>query len=414
MEAPRFRCLSSSLKDRAFDDENLPTTSSKEQIQVENSVRKCFQKFKSSLDIFPDVPILERKAHVEFLLKGLKGLSSGYQCLDSSRPWLCYWILNSLELLEVSVSEDRALEIANFLATCQDSQGGFAGGPMQYPHLAPTYAAVNAICILSNVTTKVFQVINRQKLYEYLMRMKTKDGAFLMHEGGEIDIRGVYCALSAARLTNIMTPELTHGTADFIARCQTYEGGFAGCPGMEAHGGYSFCGIAALALLGQAKKCNLKNLLRWTSRRQCSLEGGFQGRTNKLVDGCYSFWQGGIFPILHMLMSNKDSDSVLSTSRWMFHQEALQEYILICCQHAFGGLIDKPGKARDFYHTCYCLSGLSASQQFHGGKNDHDIVIGNPENKLRALQPVYNISVDSVMNANDHFSKMAPPKLLDE
>ena len=25
------------------------------------------------------------------------------------------------------------------------------------------------------------------------------------------------------------------------------------------------------------------------------------GRTNKLVDGCYSFWQGGIFPLLQKL-----------------------------------------------------------------------------------------------------------------
>ena len=25
------------------------------------------------------------------------------------------------------------------------------------------------------------------------------------------------------------------------------------------------------------------------------------GRTNKLVDGCYSFWQGGIFPLLQRL-----------------------------------------------------------------------------------------------------------------
>ena len=25
------------------------------------------------------------------------------------------------------------------------------------------------------------------------------------------------------------------------------------------------------------------------------------GRTNKLVDGCYSFWQGGLFPLLQRL-----------------------------------------------------------------------------------------------------------------
>lgn len=40
-------------------------------------------------------------------------------------------------------------------------------------------------------------------------------------------------------------------------------------------------------------------LLLWA---QGSVEGGFMGRTNKLVDGCYSFWQGGLFPLLQTLM----------------------------------------------------------------------------------------------------------------
>lgn len=31
-------------------------------------------------------------------------------------------------------------------------------------------------------------------------------------------------------------------------------------------------------------------------------EGGFQGRTNKLVDGCYSYWQGAIIPIVQTLI----------------------------------------------------------------------------------------------------------------
>ncbi len=31
------------------------------------------------------------------------------------------------------------------------------------------------------------------------------------------------------------------------------------------------------------------------------MEGGFNGRTNKLVDGCYSFWQGGVLPLLQSL-----------------------------------------------------------------------------------------------------------------
>ena len=44
-------------------------------------------------------------------------------------------------------------------------------------------------------------------------------------------------------------------------RCQTYEGGFAGYPGQEAHGGYSFCGLAALVILNQPEMCNLPRLL---------------------------------------------------------------------------------------------------------------------------------------------------------
>lgn len=34
-------------------------------------------------------------------------------------------------------------------------------------------------------------------------------------------------------------------------------------------------------------------------------EGGFQGRTNKLVDGCYSFWCAAILPIAQAIISKK-------------------------------------------------------------------------------------------------------------
>lgn len=43
--------------------------------------------------------------------------------------------------------------------------------------------------------------------------------------------------------------------------CQTYEGGFGGLPALEAHGGYSFCGLAALVLLGKEALCDLDLLL---------------------------------------------------------------------------------------------------------------------------------------------------------
>ena len=44
-----------------------------------------------------------------------------------------------------------------------------------------------------------------------------------------------------------------------------------------------------------------------------------QGRVNKLVDGCYSFWQGGAFPILHSVLQMY-GDENLSQHEWMFDQ----------------------------------------------------------------------------------------------
>lgn len=185
-----------------------------------------------------------------------------------------------------------------------------------------------------------------------------------MHENGEVDIRGAYCALAAAKLTNVYTPDMFKDTAEWIAKCQTWEGGFGGCPGMEAHGGYAYCALAALVMLGKTELCHLPELLvrfsftiailfsftclpffflqRWIVNKQMRLEGGFQGRTNKLVDGCYSFWQGGTFPLISAILSTGKPCSTFD--HWLFNQEALQEYILTCCQNPHGGLLDKPGK----------------------------------------------------------------------
>ena len=56
----------------------------------------------------------------------------------------------------------------------------------------------------------------RTKLAEFLSARHNDDGGFTMHEGGEVDIRGAYCAASVARLTNIFTEDLFKNTAEWI------------------------------------------------------------------------------------------------------------------------------------------------------------------------------------------------------
>ena len=192
-----------------------------------------------------------------------------------------------------------------------------------------------------------------------------------------------------------------------LYRCQTYEGGIAAEPGDEAHGGYAFCGLAALAMLGSASKLNVERMLHWTSFRQMSLEGGFQGRTNKLVDGCYSFWVGGVFPLLHDAIADAgNGDAAAAASgdggSFLYSQAGLQDYILYCCQVDGGGLRDKPGKGRDYYHTCYCLSGLSSSQHSADGSAPYTEA---EEDVLQQIHPHHNVSMRKYLVANAYFQE---------
>jgi len=40
------------------------------------------------------------------------------------------------------------LNDSTFGCRCQNANGGYGGGPLQYSHLAPTYASINALIIL--------------------------------------------------------------------------------------------------------------------------------------------------------------------------------------------------------------------------------------------------------------------------
>lgn len=388
-----------------FDDEGIVTETSYEQIAVEEVMLKLYKKFEKNASIDPELPILHRKHHTEFLKKFLAALPSTYECLDASRPWLCYWILNALWILNDMPDAVTLSNIVQFLGKCQHPGGGFGGGPGQHPHLAPTYATVNAISIIG--TDEAYNIIDRSKLQKFLWSLKDVNGAFALHKGGEQDIRGAYLSASIAKMTNVYTESLFDKTAEWIVSCQSYEGGFAGYPGMEAHGGYTFCGVAALALLNRTVLCDTSSLLRWVANRQMRLEGGFQGRTNKLVDACYSFWQGAIFPIVTAILSSQGEANWEILESELFATGALQEYLLVCCQVPSGGLIDKPGKSRDIYHTCYALCGLCVAQG--GAGSGASQVLGTPSNRVSRIHPVHNVPSHAAYNATHYFIRHPPP-----
>ena len=338
-----------------INDDGCPTESSIDQHNVEKNCLSAFKDFE--MDDVNDPP-LNRAKTVNHLRKGLRNLHGSYENLSDMRPWICFWISHALNLLGDKVCAGEAEDIVDFLSHCQNPDGGFGGSPGHTSTLTITYSAINTLCTLG--TESAYKLINRKKLAKWIDSLRKPDGSFRSStRNSEEDVRSVYCAVSIARLINISKPDLFKNTARWVLRCQTYEGGFGSNPGLEAHGGFTYCSVAALVLLDHGQSCNVDNLLKWLANRQMRLEGGFQGRTNKMVDSCYSFWNGGIFPLIHMLLINQDK---LRPRGLLYDTDAHQAYVLKCCQCKNGSMTDRLGNGGDFYHTCYGLSGISVGQ----------------------------------------------------
>ncbi|NWR82047.1 FNTB farnesyltransferase, partial [Centropus unirufus] len=170
--------------------------------------------------------------------------------------------------------------------------------------------------------------------------------------------RSAYCAASVASLTNVLTPALFAGTAEWIARCQNWEGGIGGVPGMEAHGGYTFCGMAALVILKKEHLLNLRSLL-----------------------------VGGVVPLAPLGMTGW-----VSSSWWCWKGSVSWRWI-------------------PFRSIPCSAGGLAIAQHFGSGELHHEVILGVPENRLQATHPVYNITPEKVVRAVMHFLQQPVPSV---
>ena len=341
-------------------------------------------------------------------------------------------------------------EVVDHLSTCFTTEimcntegnivesGGYCGAAGQIPHLASTYAAVNTLMIIGGTNfSHAYDSIPRDAIARWIRKLYNKqDGSYSMHIDGEADIRATYCALSVATLLNldIQQPvqkdsplkstkiKSSEKLLDFIKKCQTYEGGFSCQPLGEAHGGYTFCALACFSILDAWHDLDLCNLKKWVAQRQSETLGAFNGRTNKLVDACYSFWIGGTDSLITA------SESIISTEapRSKYHNAcdnfALKQWLhkvtptsVECPLHDFlldsasgidfrslvffvsnasqnitsGGFRDKPSIEADSYHTCYALSGIAIAQRF----------VANTGFRLHDINPIFNLCHDRVTSA---------------
>ncbi|KAG8872050.1 CAAX farnesyltransferase (FTase) subunit beta [Tulasnella sp. 331] len=387
---------------KPYQDDGFETDTSKAQRETERAITALFE---ATLDANKPMT-LRKNAHINWAIRFLlQGFPARFTSQDASRTWLLYFLLQTFQTMGVAFDPDTKKKAIRTIMPMQHINGGFGGGVGQLPHVLATYAAVCSIVLVGSPGPDGgWDQIDRQKMYNFFMSLKQPDGSFAVCSNGEADVRGTYCLLVVATLLDIITPGLVHNTYGFVKSCQTYEGGFSASSQAyfspsseilsaprpylgEAHGGYTSCAVASLIMMRPLVPVHVfpgvngQALLRWAAMMQGSEvneSGGFRGRTNKLVDGCYSWWVGGLYTLIEEILGKATGEAVKhdeghesrneKEEDWadvddsLVNREALQRYILIVAQASTGGLRDKPNVPSDPYHTLYNLSGLASAQ----------------------------------------------------
>lgn len=398
--------------------EKISDTTEK-QLEVEEGIQGIYDEVLSKGS--DEFPVLNRKMDLLYVHIFMhKPLPGGMVVLEASHPWIFYWLMNAAVLLggDKAIDEDIKKNASKAILSYLWKDGdrvAFSGGYGQLPHVAAQYAAIMSLAVIGDEDT--WKKLDRKGIYRFLKSVKQSDGSFAMQEHGEVDCRSVYCALTVASVLDILDSDLSEGVTEWLVRCQTYEGGFSGCPGEEAHAGYAFCALAALCILHSpeevSKLIDTDSLLRWTAFRQYNIEGGLSGRSNKLVDGCYSHWVGGMAAILECVSGDRN----------VLNRMALQNYILCCCQAKPFGLIDKPGCTPDFYHTNYVLCGLSNCQHYQiydetiakkegcafGYRpvkiEDTSVIDNLPVNIVEPIDPIFGVPAGKALKMRNFYRK---------
>ena len=291
--------------------------------------------------------------------------------------------------------------IREYVYSCYvPTEGGFCGAPRnsehsekgepldQQPTLTMTHCALHVLMTLrlfSNARENEAGAVSLspELICQFVNRcVDGGTGAVASYPGAtECDVRAAYSAAVILQLIPCFSTSPDAGETlsiihvnrvkHWIARCQRFDGGIAGSPeAHEAHVAFTFCAVAALALLTSSQPSGCGNEMQasspafaeididalrgWLLRRQCAAsgEGGFQGRPgSKPPDSCYTWWGGASLRII----SNHLGFDYLS----LVNTQGLAQFLRSCRDDDLGGSMAKrPDTESDLMHAYLGLVGL--------------------------------------------------------
>ncbi|KDN52829.1 hypothetical protein K437DRAFT_231594 [Tilletiaria anomala UBC 951] len=336
---------------------------------------------------------MDQAKHVSFWLRHLRMLPTPYQSADTQRMTIGYFCLSALDVLsavESHLLKTEREELADWVYEQQIPPamgGGFRGSPTAgtvpstsqhafttgaMGHLAMTYTALLTLAILRDD----FGRLNIEGLHALLAISQQADGSFTAGPSQvECDVRFTFCAFAIAQMAGCWDAVDIDQALRFLARCRNYDGGFSQAPMQESHGGSSYCAIAAFKLADRIDFITeLPSLRRWLISRQ-QVGTGFNGRSEKPVDTCYSFWCGASLAMV-------GADEMIDRSadiRWLLGN-----------QSRIGGFAKVAGEAPDAMHS-YMGTAALALHRYNPATSSADTGEAHAPS-LQELLPELNLS----------------------
>lgn len=340
------------------------------------------------------------------------------QSEDSNKLSIVYFVLHGLGLLgqldRIGDTSSHIQHIYKHLIPLRDESmqafrpsETFALDPSKndydLPNLSATFFALSILLVLK----EDFSVtLDRHKIMKFVSQCQVKSGPdkgsfcpILGLDGkpwGETDVRICYMAAlirklvgydrldASERKNDINVADLT----SYISSKVNYNGGLASHSHTESHAGLTFCGLAALKLIGYdfTQQDWVELTKDWLVHRQVDYPeaicfddyeyyededvGGFNGRENKFADTCYAWWVVGLLKLI-------DDNGVL-----LIDAEKVVHYLLSGTQHKImGGFGKSPGAFPDPFHSFLALASISLVRLSTGvsGEGMHDLRDIDPE-----------------------------------
>ncbi|KRX00858.1 Terpenoid cyclases/protein prenyltransferase alpha-alpha toroid [Pseudocohnilembus persalinus] len=269
-------------------------------------------------------------------------------------------------------------------------------------HIVYSYSAILSLLILGDDLKRV----RKQNIIQHIKSIQLENGNIKSNflSNYEADLRFIYAAVVVSSLINDFSGLNLEKTVNFILSCQNHQnGGFGLLPGLESHGGATYCALSSLKILNKLNLIQNKNkLIYWLVSRQNEYQEedgnlqekldivfsqknqktqenqakitkitGINGRTNKIPDSCYSFWVGTSLEILGF--------------QSFLNSEKIEQFLQTCYLTEIGFSKYPFYQQPDPIHTLHSLYGL---QQI----NSQNIINQQKNGQIQKINCVFGIS----------------------